>query len=101
MGILAQGGTGSPPAGGGEIGQVIGGTIGAMILTAGMFYLVLGHPSGRGKGLGRLGDRAERLMGLPPWGAPPPRVQSPAPLTAGFGMYWGIPTPPDPRPDPR
>ena len=49
MSILAQGGTGSPPAGGGEIGQVIGGTVGAMIVTAAMFYLVLGHRSGRVK----------------------------------------------------
>jgi hypothetical protein len=46
MSILAQGGTGSPPAGGGEIGQVIGGTVGAMIVTAAMFYLVLGHRAG-------------------------------------------------------
>ena len=49
MTALAQGGTGSPPAGGGEIGQVIFGTLGAMIVTAVMFYLVLGHRSGRVK----------------------------------------------------
>jgi hypothetical protein len=40
MNLVAQGGTGSPPAGGGELGQVVGGTIGAMIITAAMFYLV-------------------------------------------------------------
>ena len=55
MTVLAQGGTGSPPAGGGEIGQVIFGTIGAMIMTAVMFYLVLGHRAGRVKLLTRLG----------------------------------------------
>src|SRR3954452_23062358 len=92
MGILAQGGTGSPPAGGGEIGQVIGGTIGAMILTAAMFYLVLGHRSGRVKVLGHLGDRAERVMGLPPWASLPLAVLSGALLTAVFGMYWDIAT---------
>jgi hypothetical protein len=92
MGILAQGGTGSPPAGGGEIGQVIGGTIGAMMLTAAMFYLVLGHRSGRVKVLRLLGDRAERLMGLPPWASLPLSVLSLALLTAVFGMYWDIAT---------
>jgi hypothetical protein len=92
MGILAQGGTGSPPAGGGEIGQVIGGTIGAMILTAAMFYLVLGHRSGRVKVLGHLGDRAERIMRLPPWASLPLSVLSLALLTAVFGMYWDIAT---------
>src|SRR4051812_34547614 len=92
MGILAQGGTGSPPAGGGGIGQVIGGTIGAMILTAVMFYLVLGHRSGRVKVLGHLGDRAERVMGLPPWASLPLSVLSLALLTAVFGMYWDIAT---------
>src|SRR4051812_11190009 len=92
MGTLAQGGTGSPPAGGGEIGRVIGGTIGAMILTAVMFYLVLGHRSGRVKVLGRLGDRTERIMSLPPWASLPLSVLSLALLTAVFGMYWDIAT---------
>ena len=63
MTLLAQGGTGSPPAGGGEIGQVIGGTLGAMIVTAAMFYLVLGHRSGRVKLLQRLGLFSERVRG--------------------------------------
>ena len=67
MTLLAQGGTGSPPAGGGEIGQVIGGTVGAMIVTAAMFWLVLGHRSGRVKLLSRLGLFSERVAGLPPW----------------------------------
>ena len=69
MGVLAQGGTGSPPAGGGELSQVIGGTVGSMIITAGMFYLVLGHRSGRIKLLHRLGLFSERVAGLPPWAA--------------------------------
>ena len=90
--ILAQGGTGSPPAGGGEIGQVIGGTIGAMIVTAVMFYLVLGHRSGRVKVLERLGLYSERVSGLPPWCALPLGVLSGALLIAVFGMYWDIST---------
>ena len=62
MWVLAQGGTGSPPAGGGEMGQVIGGTVGAMIVTAAMFYLVLGHRSGRVKLLKHLGAFSERTI---------------------------------------
>jgi hypothetical protein len=92
MSILAQGGTGSPPAGGGELGQVVGGTIGAMIVTAAMFYLVLGHRSGRVKLLKRLGVFSERVAGLPPWSALPLGVLSGALLIAVFGMYWDIST---------
>jgi hypothetical protein len=92
MSILAQGGTGSPPAGGGEIGQVIGGTVGAMIVTAAMFYLVLGHRSGRVKLLQRLGLFSERVAGLPPWSALPLGILSSALLIAVFGMYWDIAT---------
>ena len=88
--LLAQGGTGSPPAGGGEIGQVIGGTVGSAIITAAMFYLVLGHRSGRVKVLGRLGAYSERVSGLPPWAALPLGVLSGALLVAVFGMYWDI-----------
>ena len=92
MSILAQGGTGSPPAGGGELGQVIGGTVGAMIVTAAMFYLVLGHRSGRVKLLQRLGLFSERVAGLPPWSALPLGILSGALLIAVFGMYWDIAT---------
>ncbi len=92
MTFLAQAGTGSPPAGGGAIGQVIGGTIGAMIVTAAMFYLVLGHRSGRVKLLKRLGLYSESVSGLPPWSALPLGVLSGALLIAVFGMYWDIAT---------
>ncbi|MEA2133028.1 MAG: hypothetical protein QOC68_937 [Solirubrobacteraceae bacterium] len=90
MGWLAQGGTGSPPAGGGAIGQVIGGTIGSLIITAAMFYLVFGHRSGRVKVLQRLGAYSERVSGLPPWAALPLGVLSGSLLIAVFGMYWDI-----------
>ena len=76
MTVLAQGGTGSPPAGGGELSQVIFGTIGAMIVTAGMFLrgratwsptavIFLGLYGSMGWGLAllqqRLGTRAVRV----------------------------------------
>jgi hypothetical protein len=92
MMLLAQGGTGSPPAGGGELSQVIFGTVGAMIVTAAMFYLVLGHRSGRVKLLRNLGLFSERVSGLPPWCSLPLGVLSGALLIAVFGMYWDIST---------
>ena len=88
--FFAQGGTGSPPAGGGELSQVVGGTVGSMIVTGAMFYLVLGHRSGRVKLLRRLGLFSERVAGLPPWAALPLGVLSGSLLIAVFGMYWDI-----------
>jgi hypothetical protein len=92
MMLFAQGGTGSPPAGGGELSQVIFGTAGAMVVTAAMFYLVLGHRSGRVKLLKNLGAFSERTSGLPPWCSLPLGVLSGALLIAVFGMYWDIST---------
>ncbi len=92
MSVLAQGGTGSPPAGGGAMNEVIFGTLGAMLLTAAMFYLVLGHRSGRVALLRRLGGTSERISGLPAWASLPLGVLSGALLIAVFGMYWDIST---------
>ena len=55
-----------------------------------MFYLVLGHRSGRVKLLQRLGLFSERVAGLPPWAALPLGVLSGSLLIAVFGMYWDI-----------
>jgi hypothetical protein len=56
--LLAQGGTGSPPAGGGAIDQVAIATVVCGALTAGMFGLVLAHRGGRTRLLARLADAA-------------------------------------------
>jgi hypothetical protein len=90
--FLAQGGTGSPPAGGGELGQVVGGTAGAVIVTAAMFAAVLGHRSGKLRAVDRIGAFAERHTGLPPWSALPLAVLGGSLITAVFGMYWDIAT---------
>jgi len=80
----------SPPAGGGAMSQVIGGTVGSMIVTVAMFALVLAHRSGRTQVLTRLGAFSERVSGLPPWAALPLGVLSGSLLVAVFGMYWDI-----------
>lgn len=88
--LLAQNQT--PPAGGGETGQVIIGTVGAAIVTAAIFGLVLAHRSGRTQLLSRAGALAERQTGLPGWCAVPLTVLSTSLIVAMFGMYWDIAT---------
>ncbi|MGN6816698.1 MAG: hypothetical protein ACTHK3_11560, partial [Solirubrobacterales bacterium] len=79
-----------PPAGGAELGQIVIASVAAMIVTAALLYLGLGHRSGRVQMLQRLADRAERITGFPGWVAFPSFVSSLSLLTAVFGMYWDI-----------
>jgi hypothetical protein len=72
------------------MGQVIGGTIGAAILTALMLGVAIGHRSGRIQFVQRLGDRCGAILGLPGWSALPLLVLGDFLLVAVFGMYWDI-----------
>jgi hypothetical protein len=90
--LLAQGGGGSKPAGGGATSQVIFGTIGAIIVTAAMFALVLGHRSGRTRVLDRWAAFAQRQTDLPGWAALPLGILGGSLIIAVFGMYWDIST---------
>jgi hypothetical protein len=80
----------APPAGGAELGQIVIATGAAMIVTAALLYLGLGHRNGRTQILQRLADRSERASGLPGWVAFPSAVATVSLLTAVFGMYWDI-----------
>ncbi len=80
----------SPPAGGAELGQIVIATVAAMIVTAALLYLGLGHRSGRVKVLQRLADRSEQISGFPGWVAFPSGIATASLLTAVFGMYWDI-----------
>jgi hypothetical protein len=80
------------PAGGGAIDQVVGGTIGSLILIAGMIILSVKYRRGQANALRRLGAAAERRMGLPAWAALPLAVQGTSLVVAVFGMYWDIAT---------
>ncbi len=82
----------TPPAGGGETGQIIIGTVGGAILTAAMFGLVLAHRSGHTQLLRRAGALGERQTGLPGWCIVPLTVLSTSLIVAVFGMYWDIAT---------
>ena len=80
------------PAGGGAIGQVIGGTIGSLLLIGGMVYLAVRYRRGGAKWLRGVGTFTERHTGLPAWASLPIAVQGTSLVTAVFGMYWDIAT---------
>jgi hypothetical protein len=79
-----------PPAGGAAVGETIAATAGALVITATMFTIVVGHRSGRIKFVQRLADFAERSSGIPGWSSLPIAFVTGALLIAVFGMYWDI-----------
>jgi hypothetical protein len=82
--------TGDEPAGGAAIGEAIGATAGALVVTAAIAVLIAGHRSGRIKLLGRAATFSERMTGLPGWAALPSLIIGISLLTAVLGMYWDI-----------
>ena len=85
--LLAQA---SPPAGGAAIGQIVIATAGAMVVTAVLLWLGMGHRSGKVALLGRLGAFSERVSGLPSWAAIPAATVTASLIVALFGMLWDI-----------
>src|SRR4051795_12393177 len=81
---------GDPPAGGAGLGQVVGATLGAMVATAGLIWIIMAHRNGRIQWVGKLADLAERQTGLPGWAALPTAFIGGSLLIAVFGMYWDI-----------
>ncbi|HEV2873772.1 MAG TPA: hypothetical protein VGW14_01375 [Thermoleophilaceae bacterium] len=82
--------TGDEPAGGAAIGEAIGATAGALVVTAAIAVLIAGHRSGRIMLLSRAAALSERVSGLPGWAALPSFVLGISLLTAVLGMYWDI-----------
>src|SRR3954447_15798710 len=80
----------SPPAGGAAIGQVIGATAGALVVTAVLLWIMRAHRAGRIQWVGKLAGLAERQMGIPGWAALPTAFIGGSLLIAVFGMYWDI-----------
>ncbi|MEA2427373.1 MAG: hypothetical protein QOF37_1001 [Thermoleophilaceae bacterium] len=81
---------GSPPAGGAAIGQVIGATLGAMVATAGLIWIIMAHRSGRISWVGKLAAQAETRLGAAGWASLPSALIGGSLLIAVFGMYWDI-----------
>jgi hypothetical protein len=78
------------PAGGAEVAQVVGATGAAMLLTVALFYLGLGHRSGRVKLLSWGGGIATKVTGLPGWSALPAGLAGISLIGAAFGFYWDV-----------
>src|SRR5438105_7314643 len=78
------------PAAGAAIGQVIIATVGAIIFTAALLGLVIGHRSGRLRFTRKLVAFSERVSGMPNWSAIPLSLLGGTLLIAVYGMYWDI-----------
>ena len=79
-----------PPAGGAAIDEVIGATAAALILTAVLLWVGLGHRSGKVPWLGRLAGFSERVSGLPGWAALPGAIAAVSLLLAFLGFLWDV-----------
>ena len=78
------------PAGGAAIDQVAIATGAALLLSAAIAWLGMGHRSGKVPHLGRAADFTERVSGLPGWAALPSALSAASLLVALLGMYWDI-----------
>src|SRR5438874_13440272 len=84
--LAASNGTGSAPAGGAAIGQVIGATLAAIVITGIMLAIVAGHRSGRIKLVDRGAALAERVSGIAGFASLPSAALGVSLITAVFGM---------------
>jgi len=87
---VAQAAVETTPAGGAEVVQVAIATGAAVLLTAVLLLLGVGHRTGRFTLLGKLADFSERVSGMPGWVALPGAVIAGALITALVGMMWDI-----------
>ena len=89
-GALAAQGSGSPPSGGGEAGQIFLGTVVMTVLTVLVLALITAHRKGKTEVLDKLGNFAGRQVGLPAWAALPIAIAGGSLIIAVLGMYWDI-----------
>src|SRR5918999_4914000 len=90
--VLGHGFGGTPPAGGGEVLQIVIGTLAGMVAAGIAAWVIIGHREGRVQLLRNLGAFGERVSGMPGWVAVPVSVHAGGLLIAVFGMYWDIAT---------
>ena len=88
--LAAQSSPITAPARGAPLSDLV--TLTLVFAVAGLLLLAVavGHRTGRIRWLGALGDRAERVSGLPPWAALPQAVGAASLVTAAFGFYWDV-----------
>src|SRR3954447_3040881 len=87
---LAENGSGSAPAGGAAIGQVIGASAAAVGVTGAMLAVIAGHRSGRITVLDRLAGFSERVSGIAGLASLPAAILGSTLIIAVFGMYCDL-----------
>jgi hypothetical protein len=80
----------SAPAGGAETGEALLATAGALVITAVMLVIVVGHRTGRIRLVSRVAAFAERSSGIPGWSSLPVAFVAGSLSVAVLGMYWDI-----------
>ena len=85
--LIAQG---TEPAGGAATGEIMIATGAAMVVTAALLVLGMGHRSGKVGLLDFAGRIGTRITGLPGWVAFPSGLATVSLITAVIGMYWDI-----------
>ena len=80
----------SKPAGGGETGQILWGTVVMGLVSLLFVALIVAHRKGKTQVLDNLGNFAGRQAGLPAWAALPIAVAGGSLIIAVLGMYWDI-----------
>ena len=85
--VIAQG---TEPAGGAATGEIVIATGAAMVVTAALLVLGMGHRAGRVGLLDFAGRIGTRITGLPGWVAFPSGLATVSLVTAVIGMYWDI-----------
>jgi hypothetical protein len=78
------------PAGGAAVNQILIANAMALTASGALYWLVMGHRSGRRTHLARAAAFAEERSGLPGWAALPLGVAMASLLVALLGMYWDI-----------
>src|SRR5436305_548165 len=78
------------PAGGAAIGEILIANAMAISASSALYWLVIGHRSGRRTHLARAAAFAEKRSGLPGWAGLPLAVALVSLLVALLGMYWDI-----------
>ena len=85
--LIAQG---TEPAGGAATGEIAIATGAAMVVTAALLVLGMGHRAGKVGLLDFAGRIGTRITGLPGWVAFPSGLATVSLVTAVIGMYWDI-----------
>ena len=82
--------TNDAPAGGAALDQVIGLSVGAMVVTAGLLWIAWAHRTHRIEWFQRAGERLTERSGEPGWSAIPTLFVASSLIVALLGFLWDV-----------